>query len=190
MLEVQGAASRLAPIGEIPPRAVGRLALGTAGYLVFDALRAAVGLRVAVRASPPYVDVAVMDGVALPERRHGERVKLATRARIIRPDGGSGVAQRPAPDAAERPSPDAARPEWTETVNLSEQGALLRRSSALEGLREFTLELMFGDDPQPVTAHVRAVRRSTDSVAVQFASLGQDDAARLDEYLMGARHRA
>ena len=173
VLEVQGSVGRLAPTGELPPRAVGRLALGTAGYLVFDALRAAVGLRVAVRASPPYLDVAVLDGVTLPERRQDERVKLVTPARIVRSGVGLGGAES----------------SWTETLNLSRRGALLIPNPTLGGPREMTLELMFGDNPEPVTAQAHAVRRSKDGVAVRFESIGPADSARLNEYLIGARHQ-
>ncbi|MGH2863531.1 MAG: PilZ domain-containing protein [Solirubrobacteraceae bacterium] len=173
VLDVQGSVTRLAYRDELPPRAIGRLVLGSAGYLVFDEFRLAVGLRVAVRASPPYLDVAVMDGVTVPERRAGERVKLVTRARIMCPDEHDG----------ERPA------EWTYTIDLSEGGALLRDHPALNGQQRLALELMFGDDPRPVSAQVEVVRRVQDAVGVAFESMPADDATRLAGYLMGMRHR-
>lgn len=171
VLEVHGAMSRLAYRDELPPKAVGVLVFGSPGYVVFDEFRAPVGLRVAVRASPPYLDVAITDGVSVPERRAGERVKLVTRARIIRPD------------EPERPA------EWTYTVDLSERGALLRHHQAFDELERFTLELMFGDDPQPIIARAQIVRRIDDAAGVAFEPATAGGATRLGEYLMGIRHQ-
>jgi hypothetical protein len=182
VLDVQGSVGRLVSSDELAPHVVGRLALGSAGYLVFQALRAAVGLRVAVRASPPHLEVAVIDGIALPERRGSERVQLHTPARIIAAAG----AEPGATNAAARPADDEA---WTQTVNLSERGALLRVHPALMGQRHFGLELMFGDDPQPVTAQATVARRTQQSVGVAFDTLADADATRLREYLMGVRHQ-
>ena len=173
VLAVQGALSRLSYQDELPPRTVGQLVLGSAGYVVFDEYRIAVGLRVAVRASPPYLDVAIVDGVSVPERRGGERVKLVTRGRIIVPTE--------AP--AEQP------PQWTYTVDVSESGVLLRKHAAIEAAERFTLELMFGDDPNPVAAEAEVVRRTPDAVGVRFESMSSDDAGRLRGYLMGIRHQ-
>lgn len=173
VLDVQGAVSRLAYRDELPPRAVGRLVHGAPGYVVFDEFRLAVGLRVAVRASPPYLDIAVVDGVSVPERRGNERVKLVTRARIICPDEHGG----------ERP------PDSTYTIDLSETGALLHDHAVLESHPRFGLELMFGDDPQPISAQAEIVRRVPDAVGVRFDSVPADDARRLGEYLMGIRHQ-
>jgi hypothetical protein len=171
VLDVRGSVSRLSYRDELPPRMVGMLVLGAGGYLVFDEFRAAVGLRVAVRASPPYLDVAFTDGVAVTERRSLERVKLVTRARII------------CPDEPDRP------PESTYTVDLSEGGALLRHRPAFEEHQRFMLEFMFGDDPQPITAQAEVVRRVEDAVGVAFDSMDANDAARLGGYLMGIRHQ-
>jgi hypothetical protein len=173
VLDVQGSAGRLAYSGNLPPRAIGRLALGSAGYLVFEEFRMAVGLRVAVRTSPPYLDVAVIDGVALPERRRGERVKLVTRVRITHSDS----------DDGERSA------EWTETINVSERGLLLRHHPALDGRESIGIELMFGDDPQPIAAQTKVVRRLPNAVGVVFDSIREDEATRLGEYLMGIRHQ-
>jgi hypothetical protein len=171
VLEVNGAVSRLSYRDELPPRMVGMLVLGAAGYVVFDEFRAAVGLRVAVRASPPYLDIALMDGVSVTERRSLERVKLITRARII------------CPDDPDRP------PESTYTVDLSEGGALLRHRSAFDEHQRVTLEFMFGDDPQPITAQAEVVRRVENAVGVAFESIDDNDATRLGGYLMGIRHQ-
>lgn len=188
VLDVQGPVSRLAYRGELPPRAVGRLVLGSQGYLIFDEFRLAVGLRVAVRACPPYLDVAVIDGVEVPERRGGERVKLVTRARIICSDQAD--PERPDP---ERPDPgrlDHERPaEWTHTIDISESGALLHDHPALSGQQPFGLQLMFGDDPRPVTTRAEIVRRVPDAVGVRFESIPDDDATRLGAYLTGIRHQ-
>ena len=162
--EVQGAVSRLAYRGEIPPRLVGRLVTGSAGYVLFDEFGAAVGLRVAVRARPPYLDVALIDGIAVAERRGGDRVMLVTRARIVRADAEA----------------------WTHTINVSERGALLREHPEL-GDEGFVLELMFGDDPRPITAQARVARRVEDAVGVAFESISSDDARRLQEYLAGVK---
>lgn len=178
VLDVQGSLSRLSYEDELPPRAIGRLVMGSPGYVVFDEFRIAVGLRVAVRASPPYLDITIVDGVNVPERRGGERVKLVTRGRIVIAD----------PAAAE---PQAAEPPalWTYTVDISESGALLRRHPSLENVERFTLELMFGDDPQPVVAEAEVVRRTDDAVGVRFDSIASDGAKRLSGYLMGIRHQ-
>jgi hypothetical protein len=173
VLDVQGSVGRLAHSGELPARAVGRLVLGWPGYLIFDEFGMAIGLRVAVRASASFLDVAVTDGIAMPERRRGERVRLVTRTRIISRDA----------DDDERP------PAWTETIDLSEHGALLRHHSAFDRDQRFALELMFGDDPQPITANAELARRSVDAVGVTFESIPADDATRLREYLTGLRHR-
>lgn len=173
VLEVRGAVSRLSYRDELPPQAVGRLVLGSPGYVVFDEFRIAVGLRVAVRASPPYLDIAIIDGVTVPERRGGERVKLVTRARLISLEEAGG----------ERPV------ESTYTVDISESGALLRAHPALAGDQPFVLELMFGDDPQPVTSHAEIVRRTADNVGVRFEAMSENDAQRLSGYLMGIRHQ-
>ncbi len=170
VINVRGSASRLACRGEIPPSVVGRLVAGWPGYLVFKEFGMAVGLRVAVRASPPDLNVAVTDGIAMPERRTGERVELVTRVRIT----GAGTADR--------------GPAWTDTINLSEYGALLREHPALADPQPFSLELMFGDDPRPVTAQAEVIRRLERAVGVTFRSIPADDATRMHEYLMGLRH--
>jgi hypothetical protein len=167
--DVDGPISRLVYLDELPPQAIGRLVLGAAGYVVFDEFRNPVGLRVAVRASPPYLDVAEVDAVSVPERRAGDRVKLVTRAVIIDPDG--------------RP------PESTFTIDLSETGALLRHAPVFDNTEQFGLELRFGDAPQPVTAQARIVRRTEDAVGVVFETMPARDARRLVEYLMGIRHQ-
>jgi hypothetical protein len=167
--DVNGPVSRLMYLDELPPQAIGRLVLGAPGYVVFDEFRNPVGLRVAVRASPPYLDVAEVDAVSVPERRAGDRVKLVTRAVIIHADG------RPA--------------ESTFTIDLSETGALLRHIPAFESSAEFGLELRFGDAPQPVTAQARVVRQAEDAVGVVFKTMPATDAKRLVEYLMGIRHQ-
>jgi PilZ domain len=172
--EVQGAVSRLAYRGEIPPRLVGRLVTGSAGYVLFDEFGAAVGLRVAVRARPPYLDVALIDGIAVAERRGGDRVMLVTRARIVRADAD-----------ADADDGDAAGV-WTHTINVSERGALLRDHPEL-GDESFVLELMFGDDPRPITAQAQVARRVRDAVGVAFESISSDDARRLQEYLAGVK---
>lgn len=171
VLDVQGAISRLAYRDELPPQAVGALVVGAPGYMVFDEFRTPVGLRVAVRANPPYLDVAITDAISMPERRGGERVKVVTRARIIR----AGETDGPA--------------EWTYTVDLSERGALLRNHAAFEELERFGLELMFGDDPLPIAARAEIVRRVDDAVGVAFEPAAPTDATRLGEYLMGIRHQ-
>lgn len=173
VIEVNGAGSRLAYRGELPPHAVGRLVVGSPGYVVFDEFRVAVGLRVAVRASPPYLDITIVDGVAVPERRGGERVRLVTRARIT----SSG---EPGSDRAEQ---------RTYTVDVSESGALLRDHPALAGDQPFVLELIFGDDPQPVTAQAQIVRRTAEAVGIRFEAMSDGDAKRLSGYLMGIRHQ-
>jgi hypothetical protein len=94
-----------------------------------------------------------------------------TRARIVRSDAG---------DSAE---------EWTYTIDLSERGVLLRRHPAFDELERFTLELMFGDDPQPIAAHAEIVRRVDGAVGVAFEPSSAEAATRLGEYLMGIRHR-
>jgi hypothetical protein len=171
VLDIQGPISRLAYRDELPPKAVGALVVGSPGYVVFEEFRAPVGLRVAVRANPPYLDVAITDAMEVPERRGGERVKLVTRARIVRP----GETDSPA--------------EWTYTVDLSERGVLLRNHAAFDDLERFTLELMFGDDPQPIAAQAEIVRRIDDAVGVAFEPNSPRDATRLGEYLMGVRHQ-
>jgi hypothetical protein len=171
VLDVQGGVSKLSYRDELPPRMVGMLVLGAAGYVVFDEFGAAVGLRVAVRASPPYLDIALMDGVAVTERRSLERVRLITRARIS------------FPDEPDRPA------ESTYTVDLSEGGALLRHRPVFDDHPRFTLELMFGDNPQPITAQAEVVRRVEDAVGVAFDSIDANDATRLGGYLMGIRHQ-
>ena len=177
--EVQGAVSRLAYRGEIPPRLVGRLVTGSAGYVLFDEFGAAVGLRVAVRARPPYLDVALIDGIAVAERRGGDRVMLVTRARIIRTKAEA--------DADTENDTDTDTVEaWTHTINVSERGALLRDHPEL-GNESFVLELMFGDDPRPITAQARVARRVEDAVGVAFESISSDDARRLQEYLAGVK---
>lgn len=173
VLNVQGAVSRLAYREEISPRAVGRLVRGCAGYLVFDEFGMPVGLRVAVRANPPYLDVAVMDGVTMPERRGGERVKFTVPVRIV-----STHTDEPEP-------PPAA----TRTIDLSEHGALLERHPALDRHEPFRLEFSFGDDPQPVRAQATVARHLSDAVGVVFEALADDDATRLHQYLTGARQR-
>lgn len=173
VLDVQGSVSRLSYSDELPPKAVGRLVLGSSGYVVFDEFRAAVGLRVAVRASPPYLDIAIVDGVKVPERRGGERVKLVTRVRVISADEAG----------------DQHPTEWTYTVDVSESGALLRGHPAFENREQLMIELMFGDDPQPVIARAEIVRRVPDAVGVRFESVSDDDAKRLSGYLMGIRHQ-
>jgi hypothetical protein len=169
--DVQGAVSRLAYRDELPPKAIGALVLGSAGYVVFDEFRAPVGLRVSVRANPPYLDVAITDGVSMPERRGGERVKLFTRAQIL------------FPDESERP------PEWTYTVDVSESGVLLRHHPAFDEHERFTLGLMFGDDPRPILVHAAIVRRTEGAVGVAFEPGSRADSTRLSEYLMGIRHQ-
>lgn len=171
VLEFEGPGGRLAYRYELPPQTIGALVHGAHGYAVFDEFGAPVGLRVSVRARPPYLDVAITDRIDVPERRGGERVKLGTRARMVLPDG---------PD---RPA------QWTYTLDLSERGALLRSHAALEGLERLTLELMFGDDPEPITAQAAVIRRVDDTVAVAFESVAVEDAARLGGYLMGIRHQ-
>jgi hypothetical protein len=173
VLDVQGAVSRLSYQDELPPRTVGRLVLGSPGYVVFDEYRIAVGLRVAVRASPPYLDIAIVDGVSVPERRGGERVKLVTRGRIV----------VPTEEPAEQPV------QWTYTVDISESGVLLRKHPAIEDAERFRLELMFGDDPNPIVAEAEVVRRTADAVGVRFESMSADDGKRLSSYLMGIRHQ-
>ncbi len=173
VLDVHGSVGRLAYRHELPPRVIGRLALGTSGYLVFDDLGIPVGLRVVVRASPPDLRVAVLDGVALPERRAGERIPLVIRALID---------TRP-PHDADRGAP------WTETINLSERGALLRNHPALTGRLRFSLGLMFGDDPVPIAAEVRVARRSRQGVGISFEAITDADATRLNGYLAGIRQR-
>lgn len=173
VLGVEGSLSRLAYLNELSPQVVGRLVNGWSGYLVFNAFRAAIGLRVAVRTNPPYLDVAVIDGIAMPERRKQTRVRTATPARIISPDA----------DAAE------SEPVWTDTLDLSERGALLHHDAALDGQRRVGLELMFGDDPIPVSAEAAIVRRQHHAVGIVFESMPAADATRLHEYLMGLRHQ-
>ncbi|HWD70027.1 MAG TPA: PilZ domain-containing protein [Solirubrobacteraceae bacterium] len=164
--------SRLAYRDRLPPRVVGQLAVGASGFLVFNDRRIPVGLRVAARASPPDLEAAVIDRVGLAERRHGgTRLGLVTRVRIACPD-----------------EPDGDRSDWTETINLSERGALLRQHPALDADRRVTLELMFGDDPRPITAQAEVTRRSPDAVGVAFDAIPTDDERRLGEYLMGLRH--
>jgi hypothetical protein len=183
--EVQGAVSRLVYRGEIPPRLVGRLVTGSAGYVLFDEFGAAVGLRVAVRARPPYLDVALIDGIAVAERRGGDRVMLVTRARIVRAkaDADTGTeAKTEAKAETETETVDA----WTHTINVSERGALLRDHPEL-GNESFVLELMFGDDPRPITAQARVARRVDDAAGVAFESIASDDARRLQEYLAGVK---
>ena len=173
VLEVHGSVSRLAYHDALPPKAIGLLVHGSAGYAVFDEFGAAVGLRVAVRASPPYLDIAVTDGVEVPERRGNERVKVVIRARIM----GSGEQD------GERPA------QWTHTIDLSETGALLRDHPAIHDHQTIALELTFGEDPEPVAAHAEVVRRAQDAVGVRFESISDDDSTRLGEYLMGIRHQ-
>jgi hypothetical protein len=173
VLDAQGSVTRLAYSDALPPKAVGLLVQGSAGYVVFDEFGAAVGLRVAVRASPPYLDVAVMDGVEVPERRGNGRVKLITRARIIRPS------------EHERERPD----EWTHTIDLSETGALLRNHPTFSDHERFAVELTFGSDPQPIAAQSAIVRRAQDAVGIRFESISDEDASRLGGYLMGVRHQ-
>lgn len=173
VIEVHGAVGRLTYRDELPPQAIGRLVLGSPGYVVFDEFRIAVGLRVAVRASPPYLDIAIVDGASVPERRAGDRVKLVTRARIM---------------SLDEPGDD--RPvEWTYTVDISESGVLLRTHAALEDRQHFSLELMFGDDPRPICAEAEVVRRTADAVGIRFGSITSDSAKRLSGYLMGVRHQ-
>jgi len=171
VFDVRGAVSRLAYDEALPPKAVGLLVRGSGGYVLFDEFGAAVGLRVAVRASPPYLDVALTDGVEAPERRGNERVKFITRARIILPGDG------------ERPE------EWSYSIDLSETGALLRDHPAFADHSRFGLELMFGNDPQPIAAEVEVVRRTQDAVGVRFDEISPEDAGRLAGYLMGIRHQ-
>lgn len=173
VLDVQGAVSRLAYSEEISPRAVGRLVRGCSGYLVFDEFGMPVGLRVAVRASPPNLDVAVMDGVTMPERRGRERVKFTTPVRIISPH----------PDEHVQPAA------VTQTINLSERGALLEHHPALDRDQPFALEFSFGDDPRPVTAQAHVARHLPDAVGVVFESISADDETRLHQYLTGIRHQ-
>jgi hypothetical protein len=173
VVESEGGVSRLACRAELPPRTVGRLIAGSAGYLVFDEYGAPVGLRVAVRANPPYLDVAFIDGVKVSERREGERVRLVTRARIVPPDAGE----------------DAPPTASTYTINVSRRGALLRDHAELSRHDRFTLELMFGDDPRPVTVRAQVARRVPDAVGVAFEPRTASDGTRLDEYLTGAMHR-
>jgi hypothetical protein len=208
VLEVHGPLSRLSYQEELPPRAVGRLVMGSPGYVVFDEFRIAVGLRVAVRASPPYLDITIVDGVHVPERRGGERVKLVTRGRITiaepadaepadaepadaEPAEAAPANAQPsdAPRADAEPAASQRRPLWTYTIDISESGALLRRHPSLEAVERFTLELMFGDDPQPVVAEAEIVRRTDDAVGVRFGSIASDGAKRLGGYLMGIRHQ-
>lgn len=172
VVDVRGPVSRLASREDLPPRAIGRLVHGAAGYLLFEEYRAPVGLRVAVRAKPPYLDAALMDGVAIPERRGDQRVKLVTRVRIIGPEGRDG----------ERP------PESTHTIDLSERGALLRDHPALDGQGPFALELMFGDNPRPIIVQAEVARRIENGVGVAFEFTSAADARRLGEYLTGIRH--
>jgi hypothetical protein len=167
--DVAGPVSRLAYLEELPPQAIGRLVLGSAGYVVFDEFRNPVGLRVAVRASPPYLDVAEVDAVAVTERRAGERVKLVTRAVVNGADGRA--------------------PESTFTIDLSETGALLRHIPSFDSNERFGLELKFGDAPEPVAAQARIVRQAQDAVGVVFETMPASDATRLVEYLMGIRHQ-
>jgi hypothetical protein len=171
--EAEGSVSRLAYEEALPPRAVGALVQGSAGYVVFDEFGAAVGLRVAVRASPPYLDVAVTDGVEVPERRGNDRVKLITRARILRPGEHDPEAQA----------------EWTHTIDVSETGALLRDHPAFNDHEQFGLELSFGHDPQPIAAQAQVVRRAQDAIGIRFESISPDDANRLSGYLTGIRHQ-
>lgn len=172
VVDVRGPVARLANLDELPPPAVGRLVHGSAGYLVFDEFRIAVGLRVAVRASPPYLDAALMDGVSIPERRGGQRVKLIARVRVVDTDGRDGES-----------------PDWTHTVDLSERGALVRDHPSLGGRQRFDLELMFGDNPRPITVQAEVARRIDNAVGVAFECTSEDDVRRLSEYLMGVRHQ-
>jgi hypothetical protein len=171
VLDFAGAGGRLAYREELPPSMIGALVVGSAGYVVFDQLGSPVGLRVSVRASPPHLEVAITDGVEVTERRVEERVKLWTRVGIIRP----GEADRP--------------PEWTYTIDLSEHGALLRAHAAFEEHEQFTLELMFGNDPEPITAEAEVVRRTDGAVGVKFEPASMQDATRLGGYLAGIRQQ-
>ena len=75
---------------------------------------------------------------------------------------------------------------WTHTINVSERGALLRDHPEL-GNESFVLELMFGDDPRPITTQAQVARRVQDAVGVAFESISPDDARRLQEYLAGVK---
>lgn len=170
VVEVQGSITRLAYRDQLPPDAVGRLVQGSTGYLVFDEAGNTVGLRVIVRASPPYLDVAAMDGLAMAERRAWHRVKLVTRVRIISPDDGDGDR------------------EWTHTIDLSEGGALLRAHAAFTDHQQVALELTFGENLRPITTQAKIVRRAQDAIGVAFEAIDPDDATRLGDYLASVEH--
>ena len=187
--DVQGPVSRLVYEEALPPKAVGLLVRGSvAGYVLFDEFGAAVGLRVAVRASPPYLDVAITDGLEAPERRANERVKLVTRARIISAgdegdEGDEGDHGNGSDAGGEQ------KVEWTYSIDLSETGALLRDHPAFSEHERFGLEFTFGSDPKPIAAQAEVVRRAQDAVGVRFTSISISDANRLGGYLMGIRHQ-
>ncbi len=174
VVSVEGALNRLAYRTELSPAMVGRLVLGCTGYLVSEEFSVPVGLRVAVRARPPYVDAALLDDIKVRERRGADRVKLVTPARVR---------------AAESTEPDGGDDQNTYTLDVSESGALLRAIPALAGAERVGVDLRFGADPAPISARAQVARRLPDAVGVAFESISDDDAARLSGYLNGVRLR-
>jgi hypothetical protein len=174
VVAVEGPVNRLAHRTELSPAMVGRLVLGATGYLLSEQFSVPVGLRVAVRARPPYVDAALLDEIQVRERRGAGRVKLVTPARVKVSEGTAAAG-------------DDGRD--TYTLDVSESGALLRAVPELADAERFGVQLRFGVDPAPISARAQVARRLPDAVGVAFESISDDDAARLSGYLNGIRQR-
>lgn len=160
---VQGSVAALTRITELPAEVFDKFAQGALGYLLFEHHGAKIALKgIATaghdeRASLAFV---VIDGVELPERRAGERVRLEGLARISADgEGGDGLAAT--------------------ATNVSVGGVLIERPAGLADGPDFRIELSLDQDPAPIRCRATVVRATPTHVALKFTEIADPDRIRL-----------
>jgi hypothetical protein len=160
---VQGSVATLARISELPPEVLDKFTPGALGYLLFEhhgAMTALKGIATAGQAKQASLAFVVIDGVQLPERRSGERVRLQALARISA-DGESGEGVK------------------ATAANVSVGGVLIERPAGLADGPDFRLELVLDHDPEPIPCRAIIVRATSTHIALKFTDIADADRIRL-----------
>jgi len=160
---VQGSVATLTRITTLPPEVLDKFTPGALGYLLFEhrgAKTALKGIATAGQDERASLAFVVIDGVQLPERRAGERVRLEALARISA-DGESGVGVE------------------ATAANVSVGGVLIERPAGLADGPDFRLELTLDQDPEPIRCHATVVRATPTHVALKFTDIADADRIRL-----------
>ena len=160
---VQGSVATLTRTTQLPAEVLEKFTPGALGYLLFEhrgAKTALKGIATAGQEGHASLAFVVIDGVQLPERRAGERVRLEAFARITA-DGESGEGVE------------------ATAANVSVGGVLIERPTGLADAPEFRLELTLDQDPERIQCRATVVRATPTHVALKFTDIADADRIRL-----------